>query len=95
MNVLMQQYGLNTIRATGFADDWFKALTAAGSPVKFHNARQHPFGLSSPRDISGCAEGFEQSLRVGDGQRTHRPFAHIGSRFSVDEAFAGSRMVAR
>src|SRR5579872_4311996 len=51
VNALMQQYGLNSIHATGFADDWFKALAAAGSPVKFHAARQHPFGLSSPRDM--------------------------------------------
>src|SRR6516162_10092301 len=42
-----------------------------------------------------AGESFEQSLRLIDGQRTHRPFAHIGSRFSVDETFAGSRVVAR
>jgi beta-lactamase class A len=56
VTALMQQYGLASIRATGFADDWFKALTAAGSPVKFHAARQHPFGLSSPRDMGRLLE---------------------------------------
>src|SRR5438132_8666920 len=29
VNELMRSYGLNTIRATGFADVWFKALRAA------------------------------------------------------------------
>jgi beta-lactamase class A len=62
VNTLMQQYGLNSIRATGFADDWFKALTAAGSPVKFHNARQHPFGLSSPHDMGRLLE------KIANGQ---------------------------
>jgi len=62
VNAVMQQYGLNTIRATGFADDWFKALTAAGSAVKFHNARQHPFGLSSPHDMGRLLE------KIANGQ---------------------------
>ena len=56
VNALMQQYGLNSIRATGYADDWFKALAAAGSPVRFHASRQHPFGLSSPRDMGRLLE---------------------------------------
>ncbi|HZU22037.1 MAG TPA: serine hydrolase, partial [Terriglobales bacterium] len=62
VNALMQQYGLNSIRATGYADDWFKALAAAGSPVKFHAARQHPFGLSSPRDMGRLLE------KIANGQ---------------------------
>lgn len=62
VNALMQQYGLNSIRATGYADDWFKALSAAGSPVKFHAARQHPFGLSSPRDMGRLLE------KIANGQ---------------------------
>ena len=62
VNALMQQYGLNSIRATGYADDWFKALAAAGSPVKFHATRQHPFGLSSPRDMGRLLE------KIANGQ---------------------------
>src|SRR6516164_6189724 len=42
-----------------------------------------------------AGECFEQSLWIDDGQRTHRSLAYIGGRFSVDEPFAGSRMVAR
>jgi beta-lactamase class A len=62
VNALMQQYGLTSIRATGSADDWFKALAVAGSPVKFHAARQHPFGLSSPRDMGHLLE------KIANGQ---------------------------
>ena len=67
VNTLMQQYGLNSVRATGYADDWFKALDAAGSPVKFHAARQHPFGLSSPRDMGHLLE------KIANGQAVSKP----------------------
>ena len=53
VNALMQQYALNSIKATGYADDWFKALAAAGSPVKFHAARAHKaVRYRLPRNIS-------------------------------------------
>lgn len=64
VNALMQQYGFNTIKATGYADDWFKALQAAGSAVKFHAARQHPFGLSSPRDMGKLLEKIARGEAV-------------------------------
>jgi beta-lactamase class A len=67
VNALMQQYGLNSIRATGYADDWFKALVAAGSPVKFHAAREHPFGLSSPRDMGRLLE------KIAKGEAVSKP----------------------
>jgi len=70
VNALMQQYGLNSIRATGYASDWFKALQEAGSPVKFHAERQHPFGLSSPRDMGRLLEkiatGQAESKQASD-----------------------------
>ena len=74
VNALMQQYGLNSIRAAGYTADWFKALQEAGSPVKFHAARQDPFGLSSPRDMgrlvekiaTGQAEGKQASDQMID-----------------------------
>src|ERR1700758_411408 len=94
VNALMQQYGLNSIRATGYADDWFKALTAAGSPVKFHAAREHPFGLSSPHDmgrllekiVNGQAvskEASDQMLGIMRGQlyRTRLPKYVSGFQF--------------
>jgi beta-lactamase class A len=86
VNTLMDQYGLKSIRATGYASDWFAALREAGSAVKFHNERKHPFGLSSPRDIGRLLEKIakgeavspqasEQMLNIMRGQlyRTRLP----------------------
>lgn len=56
VNRLMRSYGLNTIRATGTADVWFKALAAAPSAAQFHNEGKTPFGLSSPRDMGKLLE---------------------------------------
>jgi beta-lactamase class A len=56
VNQLMKNYGLNTIRATGTADVWFKALAAAPSSADFHNEGKTPFGLSSPRDMGRLLE---------------------------------------
>ena len=56
VNALMQSYGLNSIRATGTADTWFKALQEAGSATKFHNEGKTPFGLSSPHDMGKLLE---------------------------------------
>ncbi len=56
VNQLMRSYGLNTIRATGTADTWFKALAAAPSSAEFHNEGKTPFGLSSPRDMGRLLE---------------------------------------
>ncbi|HXG91092.1 MAG TPA: serine hydrolase [Blastocatellia bacterium] len=56
VNRLMQDYKLNSIKATGTADVWFKALRAAPSPMEFHKAGKTPFGLSSPRDMGRLLE---------------------------------------
>jgi beta-lactamase class A len=56
VNALMRSYGLSSIRATGTADAWFKALAAAPSPAEFHNQGKTPFGLSSPRDMGRLLE---------------------------------------
>lgn len=61
---LMQDYGLTSIKATGTADDWFKALAAAPSRLEFHNKNQHPFGLASPRDIGKLLEKMERGEAV-------------------------------
>ena len=56
VNALMKSYGLNTIRAIGTADSWFKALNAAPNPTVFHNEVKRPFGVSSPRDMGQLLE---------------------------------------
>jgi beta-lactamase class A len=56
VNALMRSYGLNTIRATGTADAWFKALAAAPSTAEFHNQGKTAFGLSSPREMGKLLE---------------------------------------
>jgi beta-lactamase class A len=86
VNELMRTYGLNTIRATGPTDVWFKALRAATSPAKFHAEAKTPFGLSSPRDMGKLLEKIargetvskkasEQMLEIMRGQvyRTRIP----------------------
>ena len=61
---LMAEWGLPSIRATGTADTWFKALRAAGSAEKFHQEAKTPFGLSSPRDMGKLLEKLEQGEAV-------------------------------
>jgi beta-lactamase class A len=56
VNKLMQDYRLNTIKATGPTDVWFKALRAAPSAMKFHQDARTPFGLSSARDMGRLLE---------------------------------------
>lgn len=79
VNKLMESYGLKTIRATGTADHWFKALDAAPSRLAFHMDGKTPFGLSSPRDMGRLLERIatgqavskqasEQMLRILRGQ---------------------------
>ena len=56
VNQLMRSYGFSTIRATGNAETWFKALAAAPSTAEFHIEGKTPFGLSSPRDMGRLLE---------------------------------------
>ncbi len=64
VNRLMQSWGLNSIRATGTAEVWFKALRAAGGAEAFHRQAQTPFGLSSPRDMGKLLEKIEKGEAV-------------------------------
>src|SRR5262249_36917937 len=64
VNKLMADWGLTSIRATGKADAWFKALRAAPSPEEFHRAGKTPFGLSSPRDMGKLLEKLEKGEAV-------------------------------
>lgn len=64
VNALMRSYGLNTIRATGPADAWFKALRASPDRAKFHAEGKTPFGLASPRDIGRLLEKISRGEAV-------------------------------
>jgi len=64
VNRLMKEWGFDSIRATGKADVWFKALQAAPSAEAFHRAAKTPFGLSSPRDMGKLLEKLEKGEAV-------------------------------
>ena len=64
VNQFMQSLGFKSIRATGPADAWFKALRAAPSRDQFHAEGKHPFGLSSPRDMGRLLEMLERGQAV-------------------------------
>lgn len=79
VNKLMATYGLNTIKATGTTDVWFKAIAAEPDRWKFHTEGRTPFGLSSPKDMGKLLEKIykgetvskqasEQMLRIMRGQ---------------------------
>lgn len=64
VNKLMQSYGLNTIKATGPSDVWFKALRAEPDLWKFHTEGKTPYGLSSPRDMGKLLEKINKGEAV-------------------------------
>ncbi len=64
VNELMRSYGLTTIKATGPAEVWFKALRAAPSAEEFHRQGKTPFGLSSPRDMGKLLEKISRGEAV-------------------------------
>jgi beta-lactamase class A len=79
VNRLMNTYGLNTIRATGTAEAWFKARDNYSSRAEFHNDGKTAYGLSSPRDMGRLLEKIaagqavnktasEQMLQIMNGQ---------------------------
>jgi beta-lactamase class A len=64
---LMAEWGLNSIRGTGTADAWFKALRAAPSAEAFHKQAKNPFGLSSPRDMGKLLERISKGEAISKG----------------------------
>jgi beta-lactamase class A len=64
VNKMMQSYGLNSIKATGTADVWFKAIAAEPDRWKFHTEGKTPFGLSSPRDMGKLLEKIHKGEAV-------------------------------
>jgi len=61
---LMASWGLPSIRTDTNADAWFQALRAAGSSEKFYVSGEHPFGLSSPRDMGKLLEKIKKGEAV-------------------------------
>jgi beta-lactamase class A len=61
---LMASWGLSSIRTDTNADAWFRALRATGSAEKFYVAGEHPFGLSSPRDMGKLLEKIKKGDAV-------------------------------
>ncbi len=51
VNKLMDSYGFDKIRATGYAAEWFQALRQRGDRAAFHREAKHPFGLATPRQM--------------------------------------------
>ena len=64
VNKLMQEYKFNTIKATGTADRWFKALRAAPSAMQFHQEAKTLFGISSARDMGRLLEKIQKGEAV-------------------------------
>jgi beta-lactamase class A len=64
VNRLMDSFGFQSIRATGTADTWFKALSAAQNARAFHEQAKTPFGLSSPRDMGKLLEKIKRGEAV-------------------------------
>jgi beta-lactamase class A len=64
VNRLMDSFGFKSIRATGTADTWFKALNAASDAKAFHEQAKTPFGLSSPREMGKLLEKIKKGDAV-------------------------------
>jgi beta-lactamase class A len=64
VNALMKQYGLEKTRATAPAKAWFDALRAAGSAEEFHRKGEHPFGLSTPKEMGKLLERIKLGQAV-------------------------------
>ena len=64
VNKLMDSYGYDKIRATGTAEDWFRALRERKDPAAFHREGKHPYGLASPRQMALLLEKIEQGDAV-------------------------------
>lgn len=71
VNKLMQSFGLNTIKATGPSDNWFKALRAEPDTWKFHTEGKTPYGLSSPKDMGRLLE------KISKGECVSKPASEL------------------
>jgi beta-lactamase class A len=60
----MRALGLDETRPNGDARSWFVALFAASSRADFHRANQHPFGLTTAREMGRLLEMMEMRTLV-------------------------------
>ena len=60
-----ESYGYDKLRATGFVEDWFKALRERNDAAAFHREAKHLFGWSAPRQMGLLLEKLEKSEAVG------------------------------
>jgi beta-lactamase class A len=64
VNALARDYGLTQTRAVAPTKVWFDALRASPSVEEFYRKAEHPFGLSSPKDIGLLLEKMEKGTAV-------------------------------
>jgi beta-lactamase class A len=64
VNARMEALGLAKTRAQTFAAPWFDALRAAPTPEAFYREGKHPFGLTTPREMSTLLESMERGTLV-------------------------------
>ncbi len=64
VNALMKDYQLTQTRAIGTARAWFDALRTAPTAEEFYRKGEHPFGLSSPRDMGKLLERIKLGQAV-------------------------------
>ncbi len=76
VNKLMDGYGYDKIRATGLAEDWFKALRARNDAGAFHREAKTPFGLASPRQMGLLLEKIENGEAV-DKEASEQMLRHL------------------
>jgi beta-lactamase class A len=64
VNRRMQALGLQKTRAMNVPSTWFPILRAAPTAEQFYRDGKYPFGLSTPREMSGLLEMMERGTLV-------------------------------
>jgi beta-lactamase class A len=64
VNKRMDALGLRQTRAINVPSRWFPALRAAATTEQFYRDGQHPFGLSTPREMGRLLEMMERGTLV-------------------------------
>ena len=64
VNARMDALGLGKTRAATVPSRWFPALRAAATTEQFYRDGKHPFGLSTPREMSRLLEMMERGTLV-------------------------------
>lgn len=64
VNARMTTLGLTKTKAMNVPSRWFPALRAAPTTEQFYRAGEHPFGLTTPREIGRLLEMMERGTLV-------------------------------